>query len=46
MKMQIRICGIEPESIVDGPGFRYVWENPGFFLFAVISLLEMVSYFL
>ena len=29
-----------------GPGFRYVWKNPGFFLFAVISLLEMVSYFL
>ena len=29
-----------------GPGFRYVWENPGFFLFVVISLLEMVSYFL
>ena len=29
-----------------GSGFRYVWENPGFFLFAVISLLEMVSYFL
>ena len=20
----IRVCGIEPESIVDGPGFRYV----------------------
>ena len=29
-----------------GPGFRYAWKNPGFFLFAVISLLEMVSYFL
>ena len=29
-----------------GPGFRYVWENPGYFLFVVISLLEMVSYFL
>jgi len=23
-KMNIRVCGIEPESIVDGPGFRYV----------------------
>lgn len=23
-KMKIRVCGIEPESIVDGPGFRYV----------------------
>lgn len=22
--MLLRICGIEPESIVDGPGFRYV----------------------
>lgn len=22
--MIIRVCGIEPESIVDGPGFRYV----------------------
>ena len=22
--MKIRVCGIEPESIVDGPGFRYV----------------------
>ena len=22
--MNIRVCGIEPESIVDGPGFRYV----------------------
>ena len=21
---KIRVCGIEPESIVDGPGFRYV----------------------
>jgi len=23
-KMIIRVCGVEPESIVDGPGFRYV----------------------
>lgn len=23
-KMTIKVCGIEPESIVDGPGFRYV----------------------
>ena len=24
MNKTIRVCGIEPESIVDGPGFRYV----------------------
>ena len=24
MMDKIRVCGIEPESIVDGPGFRYV----------------------
>ena len=23
MEKSIRVCGIEPESIVDGPGFRY-----------------------
>lgn len=23
-QIRIRVCGIEPESIVDGPGFRYV----------------------
>ena len=21
---KLRMCGVEPESIVDGPGFRYV----------------------
>ena len=24
MALPINVCGIEPESIVDGPGFRYV----------------------
>lgn len=29
MACELRICGIEPESIVDGPGFRYVVFTQG-----------------
>lgn len=29
MACELRICGVEPESIVDGPGFRYVVFTQG-----------------
>lgn len=29
MEYKLRICGVEPESIVDGPGFRYTVFTQG-----------------
>lgn len=29
MESELRICGVEPESVVDGPGFRYVIFTQG-----------------